>query len=311
MKKRILSMIALALLAIGTKAQTAPDFGFETWTTIPFNTLQDPNGWASLNALNVLGSPQSVFQETTTPAAGTITAKVTTVKVSGAAIPNPNRPGKNLDTAGILIVGKASVSGLSYGYTMPVAFPRPAMLSFQCKYTPAGSDSAFVVAYLTHRNGSKRDTIATGKFATGAIASYTPNSLTMIYNPAFSTVMPDSEQIFISSSIYSHGGAQVGSAFWVDALAWSGYTGTNDIASLKNNVSVFPNPANDQINFNSTVDVSIMEITDITGRLVGTYKMMNNKTTIQTSDFVPGMYLYNVSNDKKEVVNRGKFEVAK
>lgn len=316
MKKLILSITAITLLTINVKAQ-APDFGFENWSAIPFNTTVDPTGWASLNALNVVGTPQSVFKETAAPAAGTITAQVTTVKVTGASIPNPNRPGKNLDTAGILVVGKVQVTPsakLIYGFSMPGAFPRPSTLSFQSKYTPTGSDSAFVVAFLTHWNGTKRDTIASGKYATGAntgAGPYALNSLTMNYKSAFSNVMPDSEQIFISSSIYSHGGAQLGSAFYVDALAWSGYTSVNEIAGVENNVSVFPNPANDQINFNSSVNVSAVEITDITGRLTGAYKMVDNKLTIQTSSFVPGTYLYTMLNDKKEVMNRGKFEVTK
>jgi hypothetical protein len=316
MKKLILSITAITLLTINAKAQT-PDFGFESWATVyPPLAPQDPVGWASLNVLNaVTSTPLSVAKETSAPAAGTISAQVTTVRVSGASIPNPNRPGKNLDTAGILVVGKVQATPsakLIYGYTLPAAFPRPSTLSFQSKYTPTGSDSAFVVAFLTHWNGTKRDTIASGKYATGATTtSYSINSFTMNYKPAFSNVMPDSEQIFISSSIYSHGGAQIGSAFYVDDLAWSGYTSVNEIAGVENNVSVFPNPTNDQINFNSSVNVNVVEITDITGRLTGAYKMTDNKLTIQTSSFVPGTYFYTLLNDKKEVMNRGKFEVTK
>ena len=197
---------------------------------------------------------------------------------------------------------------------MPGTFPRPTTLSFQSKYTPVGSDSAFVVAFLTRWNGTKRDTIAAGKYETGATTtSYAANSLTMNYNPAFYSVMADSMQLFISSSIYSHGGAQLGSTFYVDALAWSGVStaGINNIANTNNNVSVFPNPTNDQINFNSSINASAVEITDITGRIIGSYKMADNKLTIQTSSFVPGTYLYTMLNDKKEVISRGKFEVTK
>ncbi len=317
--KYILSITTIVLLTIGLKAQTAPDFGFDTWSKISISSVEDPNGWASLNALNAIGTGTalSVTKETTTNLfTGAASVGIKTVKVTGASIPNPYRPGKNFDTAGVLVVGTISASpvGLNYGYPMPAAFPRPSTLSFECKYNPMAGDSAFVLALLTKRNSitNKKDIIATGKYATGANTnSYSLNSLTMNYNPAFPNVMPDSEQIFISSSIYSHYGYKLGSVFYIDALAWSGYTSTNDIAGVKNNVSVFPNPANGQINFNSTVDVSLMELTDITGRLVGTYKMIDNKVTVQTSNFVPGMYLYNVWNDKKEIMNRGKFEVTK
>src|SRR3990172_7805906 len=99
MKKLILTISAISSLVIGAMAQ--PDFGFEAWTNVPFGSIQDPNGWASLNALVSFGGTQSVFKETTAPFAGTASAQITTVKVTGAAIPNPYAPG-NLDTAGFL-----------------------------------------------------------------------------------------------------------------------------------------------------------------------------------------------------------------
>lgn len=315
MKKLILLISAVALLTIGVKAQSPPDMGFENWAQIspPIITIENPVGWTSLNVLNaVSATPISVTKETSAPYAGTISAKITTVWVQGVSIPNPYRPGKNLDTAGILSIGKTQFSApyLVNGFTYAKA---PTVLSFACKYTPIAGDSAFVLAFLTKKNAGtgKRDTIATGKFSTAAIASYTVNSLTMTYKPAFVGVVPDSQQIFISSSIYSHAGAKTGSEFIIDDLVWSNFVGVNDLGVIDHNVSVFPNPANEQINFSTTVDASIVEIMDVTGRLMGSYKMINNKLTIPTASFVPGAYLYNVLNDKKIVINRGKFEVTK
>jgi len=316
MKKFILSITAIICCTIAVNGQTAPDFNFESWSNVPFSTtVQDPNGWASLNVMSAVGTgtAQSVFKETAAPAAGTITAKITTVKIMGASIPNPHRPGKNIDTAGILSIGKTQLSApyLINGFTYAQA---PTVLTFACKYTPTGNDSAFVLAFLTKKNTTtgKRDTIATGKFGMGVtINIYSTNSLTMTYKPAFVGVVPDSQQIFISSSIYSHDGAQIGSTFYIDDLVWSNFVGVNDLGVVDHNVSIFPNPSNDQINFNSSVDASIVEILDITGRLMGSYKMVDNKIAIQTTSFAAGSYLYNVLNDKKEVINRGKFEVTK
>ena len=310
MKKIILTISIVVLSFWGAKAQ-APDFNFETWVNVPFGTIQDHQGWASLNALVSFGGTQSVFEETTAPFAGIGSAKITTVKVTGAAIPNPYRPGTNLDTAGLLVVGKINVSppGIKYGYGYAT---RSAELSFESKYTPVGGDSAFVLAYLTKWNINHRDTIASGKYGTDVSSTvYSLNNITLNYNPAFATVMPDSEQIFISSSVYSHPGAKIGSAFYVDALAWSGYNSTNDIKGMENNVSVYPNPASDNITLTCSVNVSAVEITDITGRLVGSYSMTDNKINIKTSAFAPGMYIYNVLNRDREVINRGKFEIAK
>ncbi|MES2397588.1 MAG: T9SS type A sorting domain-containing protein, partial [Bacteroidota bacterium] len=153
---------------------------------------------------------------------------------------------------------------------------------------------------------------ASGKYATGvSTTSYSLNSITLTYDPAFATVVPDSEQIFISSSIYSHDGAKVGSTFYIDDIAWSGYNSTDEINGTVNKVFVYPNPATNNISITSTVDAAIIRITDITGRLIGNYSMAGNKANIQTSTFASGIYIYSVLDQKKNVMNRGRFEVTK
>ena len=312
MKKIVLSFLAVVGLMSGSVAQVAPDYGFEAWTNLPFSTVQDPNGWASLNALVLLGSPQSVFKETTAPYAGTTSCQITTVKVSGAAIPNPFRPGQNFDTAGIVGVGKISTMptpNIKFGFTL-VPSSRPATLSFACKYTPTAGDSAFVSAYLTRWNGTSRDTIARGEYATGTASSvYAVNSLTMIYDPAFSTVWADTMLVFASSSIYRHAGAKVGSTFYVDDLAWSGYNSVNEIEN-SGTVSVYPNPAANAVSFKSSASAEKVVIMDLAGRKIGEYNMISDAITVETTGLSSGVYLYNVINDKSEVINRGKFEVA-
>jgi len=313
MKKTVLTISALVMFAIGANAQS-PDFSFETWNNVPFSTtIQDPQGWASLNTLNVFTStPVSVFKETTAPFAGTSSAKITTVKVAGALIPNPYQTGHNIDTAGFLTIGKIITNpsaGIIYGYNYTW---RSAVLSFQSKYTRIAGDSAFVLVTLTKWNGTSRDTIANGKYATNSSSSnYSLHSINLTFNPAFATVLPDSEQIFISSSIYSHPGAKIGSAFYIDDLAWSGYNSTNDIRGIDNTVSIYPNPATNNINFKCSIDANILEVTDITGRLIASYSMDNKKVNIETSSFPSGIYFYSISNKKKEIINRGKFEIAK
>ncbi len=308
MKKIILSATAIIAFAFNGLAQ-APDLMFENWANLPFSTNQDPVGWASLNALNLVGTSLSVYKETVAPNQGLISAEIRTVDVVGAAIPNPYTTG-DIDTAGILVMGTINISppGLAYGKPMS---GRPSTLSFSSKYTPMAGDSAFVLAYLTHYNGSSRDTIASGKYATGATTTaYAANSLTMSYGASFGSVWADTMLVFASSSVYSHPGAKIGSTFYIDAMSWSGFTGINDIVA-PSNISIFPNPATNNISFTSSVNADFVEVSDVTGRKVGTYSMIGNSLTIETSSFSSGMYIYNVLNDKKEVINRGKFEVTK
>ncbi len=312
MKKKILTVFAMALSTIGAMAQV--DFTFdEEWVAPPFANAENPLGWTGFNVLTTsfVGMPQTVFQETANPYSGTAAVKIVT-----EVIPNPYRPGQNFDTVGVLIIGDitmASPISVQYGDSL-IPSTRPAQLSFACKYTPQAGDSAFVLAYLTHFNGVKRDTIASGKYATGVTtANYSIQNVTMNYdpNPAFNTVLADSQFVLVSASIYSHAGAKKGSTLWVDQMAWSGYVSINDIGNVKNTVSVFPNPAADNIIITSSMNAKAVEVMDVTGRLIDTYSMQNNKADLQTTGFSPGMYFYTILSDTNEIMNRGKFEIVR
>jgi hypothetical protein len=312
MKKLLLS-ISTIIISVTVLMAQAPDFGFETWVNVPLSSsVQDPQGWASFNVAASFGMSQTVFKETAAPHVGTASAKVVTdVLPPNIQVPNPLTPGQNFDTVGLLTIGKTQFSPpyIKFGYSYAW---RPATLSFGCKYTPGTGDTAFVVVFLTKWNGNSRDTIARGTYKTGTSSNtYTVQNLNLTYNTSFNNVMPDTQQVYVSSSIYAHDGAKQGSTFYIDGLSWSGYVGISDINGTANAVSIFPNPAENQINFNCSIEADAVELTDITGRKVGIYKMNNNTVTVQTSEFTPGIYLYNMLNNKKETINRGKFEVTK
>lgn len=306
--KKLLLLSTAVLSFMNLKAQ---DFGFETWVDAapPFVTIDDPQGWASLNALTAVGTDTSVFKSTVGPAAGSASARIETVKINGATLPNPY--GGTLDTAGLLFIGRIipfPSPALKYGAAYA---NRPAVLTFQSKYSPMAGDSAFVLAYITRWNGSSRDTLGRGKYATGASSmTYATNTINMTYDPTMMNIAADSQQIFISSSVYSHDGAKVGSTFYIDALQWTGYVNTNEIDGIVNNVSVYPNPANNKVSIESTVSAQSVEVMDITGRMIGNYTMLNNKSEINSEAFAKGMYIYQVIDDQQKVIARGKFEVA-
>jgi hypothetical protein len=312
MKKLLLTISTLIASAISVTAQ-APDLGFETWVNVPLSSsVQDPQGWASFNVLTSFGMTQTVFKETTTPYAGSASAKIVTdVLPSNIQVPNPFTPGQNFDTVGLLTIGKTQFTApyMKFGYSYTLL---PTSLSFASKYTPVTGDSAFVIAFLTKWNGASRDTIARGMYSTGANSgTYSTQNLMMVYNPAFTGIVPDSQLVFVSSSILSHNGAKKGSTFYIDALAWSGFVSTNDIDEISNMVSVYPNPAQSQITFNCSVNVNAIEIMDITGRIVNKLSVTSDKSIINTSAYTNGIYSYAVIGNNNRVVNRGKFTITK
>ena len=322
MKKIVLSVSAALLLAVGAIAQV--DLGFETWqNNQPPSTLQDPTGWTSFNTASFVFMPQTVYKINSNPAFGAFSAKVVTQKVpSSVMVSNPFRPFHDFDTVGLLCLGTihlAPTAGLTFG--QPIAISRPSKLTFSSKDSVVAGDSSFVLAYLTKWNPShlpygKLDTIASGQWgesSTGS-AAWTSHTINMTYYSA--TIVPDSQQIFVSSSIYSRAGTgthapKIGSKYYVDGFCWDCTAGINELNTDAAVVSVSPNPATNEINFASSKNADYVEVCDITGRKTGMYFMQNNKVKIQTESFVPGIYLYSVMNDKKEIISRGKFEVVK
>ncbi len=317
MKKLLLTITAALLFVIGAKSQTA-DLGLDTWVNDSYGSLQDAQGWTSFNTASyaLFGAmPQSVYKITAGQAFGAACAKVVTEKVPNPPlmVPNPMRPGQpNFDTVGLLCLGTIHATpspGLTFG--APITNNRPVKLTFSSKDSVVAGDTSFVLVYLTKWSlpNHKLDTIASGKWAESSTGSvWASHTITMNY--VSGTIVPDSQQIFVSSSIYSHGGAKMGSKYYVDGFCWDCTAGINELNS-ENAISVFPNPATSEINFTSSLNANFVEVADITGRKVGLFVMQNNKVKIQTESFTPGLYLFTVMNDKKVVISRGKFEVAK
>ncbi len=77
-----------------------------------------------------------------------------------------------------------------------------------------------------------------------------------------------------------------------------------------NNELVFPNPAQNEINF--VADASqqkAIQIFDVTGRLIDIITITNNQTTINTSNYANGMYRYNIIGKDNSILNKGKFTI--
>lgn len=304
MKKLLLSLSAVIALSIGAKAQT-PSYNMENWANVQFSTTQqDPVGWASFNILVAAGMPQSVYKVTSAPYEGSTSAKIVTRKLPSF----PPVPG--YDTVGLLVLGSISAGSpptIIYGtpYT-----GRPAMVNFATKYYSPSLDTGWVRVDLTKYVSGSTVVLATGTWRTSATDSMNWTARTIDLSSAYTstTLTPDSMKIYCSSSSLFR--PKVGSSLWVDAFTFNGWVSTNDIDGVKNSVSVYPNPADNLLSLECTVASSVVEVTDIAGRRIGSYAMKGNKAEINTSDFSKGFYIYQVMDKNNKILNRGKFEVA-
>jgi hypothetical protein len=310
MKKILLSTVAVAALALAGNAQTyIPNSGFESWGTTAGEDIQ-PTGWISYNVFTFSlfetsgANPTSVTQAGTPDNyQGNYSAKITTVDLVSNPSPTdiPNR-------AGVLYTGAVQ-------FTSPYLFPgygsqqRPASLSYYAKYSPVNSDSAYCAVVITHWNGSGRDTIAYGiDGMTGTTSTYTMRTVALVYDPAFVNTIPDSISIgFSSSSIMN---PQPGSALYIDALAFTGYVGVDEI-NANSGVSVYPNPSATMTQFDVTGDNAAQVVVfDMTGREVARENFNGKVARVNTAELANGSYTYSIIGNEAEVVNRGQFSVA-
>jgi len=86
-------------------------------------------------------------------------------------------------------------------------------------------------------------------------------------------------------------------------------TGVGDISIFPTNPVIFPNPANDFVTVSNLPKGSALSILDITGKVIYNSIFNDEKTTINTSDFVNGVYILQVSN--KESIATTKLVVNK
>ena len=87
--------------------------------------------------------------------------------------------------------------------------------------------------------------------------------------------------------------------------------GVSEYTALSNE-TVYPNPAQNEINF--VADASkqkAIQLFDVTGRLIDTYSVLDEKTTINTSNFANGVYFYSIIGKDNSILTRGKFAITK
>ncbi len=105
-----------------------------------------------------------------------------------------------------------------------------------------------------------------------------------------------------------------GSVLYIDGA--SVVMGVNDLNAPSANVNVYPNPTSGDVNFNinpsaGSVTGYGIEVYDITGKKVNTYKVSNNHTTINTDAYNAGLYFYQLFDQNGTQLKVGKFSVVK
>lgn len=88
----------------------------------------------------------------------------------------------------------------------------------------------------------------------------------------------------------------------INNLAWlrPSTAGVNEINS-ENKIHVFPNPSSGQITFSNVMENGVVEIMDITGKLIVKEINRNRIYTIDLSDLDKGIYFFKITNGNRSV----------
>ena len=93
----------------------------------------------------------------------------------------------------------------------------------------------------------------------------------------------------------------------LDDVSITAVVGIADVEN--NNVSIYPNPADNVINVNATSNISNVEVYTIAGQKVGDFTANSTNTAISTSNLTNGLYLMKIHTDNG-VINK-KFSVVR
>lgn len=327
MKKILLSLTALVLLALPkAKAQdTIPNLGFEIWTPnalVPTandpNTGNGSNGWWDFNIFNfalIGGSPITVFEGSSAPAPeqGKHYAEIVSDSMSKTSYGYLKAYGFDYArTNGLMFLAYLD-AGLS-GATIKIGIPFSNALksfTFNYRYIPNGSDSCSCTIALYHWNGTSRTLLGGAVWASDVKqTAWTPETVNIGYiNTSF---LPDTIVIaFSACKLDSANGPQRGDTLDIDGS--SIVLGLNNVDAQKDNVTLYPNPASNQVNMSvkGNYQADKVEVYDITGKLVNTYSMHNNLLAINTQQYNSGLYFYRMYDDTGLQLNTGKFSVIK
>lgn len=299
MKKNVVIIILVLLFC---KLSAQQNGGFEDWT--PEFNYENPDEWQTMNLLNLTTPPNPISSFKAVGIdkhSGNYALKIKSVHI----VNNPT-PGMVPDTFGCAFKGKITMSPVTFNAGYPYA-NRPEKLEFYAKYSPVGNDTAYTEVLLKRWTDTLTDTIAVGKLSMSASNIFNHYEVSLTY---FKDELPDSAVIVFYSSRDTLT-ARVGSTLYVDDVSFSGWVGMNE-NKKPDKVTVFPNPAKEQINIRTTLkDAHNIRLVNGLGAEVDVYSIENQSVSFDVGVFPEGTYFYEMRNKRNQVLDTGKFTVVK
>jgi len=301
MKKALLTILGAVLITFSVNAQTQPgNPDFENWESLPFGagTMQEPINWNTSNQCTSLLNVTPVTQSTDAHS-GSFSARL------------ESHPGPSTIVVNGVLTTADMICGLSDGgqeggssYTDII----PDSIIGWYKYAPANSDSAYSQIMFLANND--QDTVSFSRVNfTNAASTWTRFSAPI--TPA--TGAAEKLSLFFSSS-WGDGAAgegEIGSVFFVDDVEFVfNPLGVNEAYNAEG-WDVYPNPTvNGVVNVKGTsTQTAYIELLDITGKQVLYTKLAGMSTSVDVSNLVAGIYLYQITESEGHAIRTGKLIV--
>lgn len=94
-------------------------------------------------------------------------------------------------------------------------------------------------------------------------------------------------------------------------LLSTGVVGIDDNAVISDRVSVYPNPASDYLKITGIAQNTMVLIFDANGKLVCNKLLTSRQNTLNISDYINGMYFYQIVDMSGQTIDKGKFVVSR
>lgn len=316
--KKVFTLIFTVATATTIFAQQPPNNGFEQW---PANN-RNPTTWSTIESAAYEASPLAgallagkkfSSKETT---AGDYVEGTTAVSIQSDSL-DLSALGQGVRfIPGLLFLSKVVISLTSGGFGFEGApfSGKPDLVKFAYKYTPAGADTANFFMGLSKFNSdpavdSSEFLAGAGEqlFSTGG--NWDTLSLPIDYDPLFASLTPDS----LTMGFFSSGqNGQKGSKLWVDNVrfVYSNPNGVVEVPVETPTVNVFPNPANNVVNFKTDLNLenTVATIYSLEGKQVVTKTISNNFAEV--NELSAGRYFFTLHRDGK-AVGVGNFSLVK
>ena len=300
MKNTFLAVILMCLsfIALG---QNLPNSDFESWADSV--SYEEPEFW---NTPNPHTSPFPIMEVTTTKSndaySGDYSVMLETKSILGNSFQVPGL----ITLAAILV----DIPNLTFSISGGLALQENVLkLSGMYKYQQSTEgDSASVLIYNYKRNDEGEiDTIGYGFSYLHDTAPWTPFTVNMVYQ---NSNVPDTFNVIISSSSLPSSGFELplGSILQVDSLTIETNTGVIYLDDSQISVLVYPNPAADFVQFETSQAEKerIIRVYNSVGKLINVSNFGENKTKISVKELPSGLYTYHITNHNK-VLNNGSF----